>query len=89
MKDVIDGLYDQAEAVLIATVFILVLVSVIQTFVRSRSWIPTIGVLLVGALALWGVNNVEWFGDRVNDTVSESREGGDGSRGRVDSQDGG
>jgi hypothetical protein len=87
MKDVIDGLYDQAEAILIATVFLLVIFSVIQTFLKSRSWVPTIGVLLVGAVALWGVNSVEWFGGKVDETIDETDGGGDGDRGRLSTGD--
>lgn len=84
MKNVIDGLYDQAEAILIATVFILVIFSVIQTFIKTRSWVPTIGVLLVGAVALWGVNSVEWVGQKVDETVDDAESGGDADRGSFD-----
>src|SRR5690625_5013943 len=87
LKTLIDGLYSQVYLVLIATVFLLVIFGVVQTFLRTRSWVPTLGALLIGAVALWGVNSIEGLGRAVDRTVGEA-DGNGGGLGDLEGLDG-
>jgi hypothetical protein len=58
ISDTVEGLVERWRVLLLAVVGLLVVVSVIQTYIRTRSWVPSLGVILIGATALWGVSQV-------------------------------
>jgi hypothetical protein len=59
ISDLVGGLAERWQNVLLAVVTLLVVVSVITTWIRTRSWVPTIGAALIGAVALWATAGVE------------------------------
>lgn len=72
ISDLVGGLAERWAEVLLVVVALLVIVSVIQTYIRTRSWVPTIGVILIGAVALWGVSNVDSIQSSVEREVQEA-----------------
>ena len=44
---------------------LLALVVVVGTWVRTRSIVPTLGMIVVAAFSLWAVNNVEFIQQRI------------------------
>jgi hypothetical protein len=81
ISDTVVGLVERWKAVLLAVVGLLVVVSVIQTYIRTRSWVPSIGVILVGAVAMWGVSQVDQIQAKVQTEIDDAdnfREGGGG-----------
>lgn len=71
ISDSVSSAVERWRLILIAVVGMLVVFSVIQTYLRARSWVPTIGVILVGALAVWGVSNVPEVQTRVQMEVDQ------------------
>jgi hypothetical protein len=81
ISDTAEGLIERWRVLLLAVVGLLVVVSVIQTYIRTRSWVPTIGVILVGATALWGVSRVDQIQSKVETEINDAtnyREGNGG-----------
>jgi uncharacterized membrane protein len=79
ISQTVENLVARWREVLLAVIGLLVVVSVIQTYIRTRSWVPTIGVILVGAVAMWGVSRVEDIQGRVQTEIDQApnyREGG-------------
>jgi hypothetical protein len=72
ISDIVEGLIGRWRVVLLAVVGLLVVVSVIQTYIRTRSWVPTIGVIIIGAAAVWGVSSVEDIQNRVETEVNQA-----------------
>jgi hypothetical protein len=72
ISDTVGGLAQKWGEVLLVVVGLLVVVSVIQTYIRTRSWVPTIGVILIGAAALWGVSNVPRLQQSVQSEIQQA-----------------
>lgn len=72
ISETVEGLANRWKDVLLAVIALLVVVSVIQTYIRTRSWVPTIGVILIGAVALWGVTNVNEVEGKVSEEIRQA-----------------
>jgi hypothetical protein len=72
ISDTVLGLLAQGRVILIAGIIVLVVASVAQTYLRTRSWVPAIGVALVGAGALWLASNIGDVRDTVESEVNEA-----------------
>lgn len=79
MGDVIDSLLVDARTVLVSIVFLVGIAFVISTWVRTKSVVPTLGAVLVTVVVFWGVSNVNWLQDQVQEDI-EQREADPGSR---------
>jgi hypothetical protein len=79
MGDVIDSLLVDARTVLVSIVFLVGIAFVISTWVRTKSVVPTLGAVLVTVVVVWGVTNVNWLQDQVQEDI-EQRESDPGSR---------
>jgi hypothetical protein len=78
MKDVLDGVIGDAEDLLTAGMTVMAIWFVIWTWVRTRSLVPVLGALMLGAVVLYGVNNLPVLQQHVNEDVTDYS---DGSRG--------
>ena len=74
MQKMLEGLMNDASTVLIAACATLAIWFVLWTWVRTRSVVPTVGALLLGAVVLWGVNNVGGIRGKVEEDIE--RRGG-------------
>jgi hypothetical protein len=66
---ILDGLMTDAKSLVLGAVTIMAIVSVIMTWARTRSLVPTLGAVLLGAIVLYGVNNFDFLEKRVGDDV--------------------
>jgi hypothetical protein len=71
VQELLEGLMDDASTVLIAACATLAIWFVLWTWVRTRSVVPTVGALLLGAVVLWGVNNVGGIRSKVEEDIEE------------------
>ena len=46
------------------------MVFVVATWVRTKSMVPTLGAILLGAVVIWGVNNFDMLENQVNEDAS-------------------
>jgi len=74
VQKMLEGLMNDASTVLIAACATLAIWFVLWTWVRTRSVVPTVGALLLGAVVLWGVNNVGGIRGKVEEDIE--RRGG-------------
>ncbi|HLT70856.1 MAG TPA: hypothetical protein VKZ72_11850 [Acidimicrobiales bacterium] len=71
MLDIVENLLGRVETLLVAAVVIMAIWFVVWTWVRTRSLVPVISALLVGAVIIWGVTNYTDLQDYVDDDVEE------------------
>jgi hypothetical protein len=83
MKDMIAGLTEDAEGLLIGAMVVLAVWFIIWTWVTTKSLAPTIGALLVGALVVWGVSNIRFLADKVDEDIPGGSSTGGGARSGV------
>ncbi len=55
------------EGLVRAFVGLMALVMIIVVWVRTKSFVPTLGALLFGAFLIWGVNNVDFLEQKVDE----------------------
>jgi fatty acid desaturase len=70
MVDILDNMLKDAERLLVAVVAVMAVWFVVWTWIRTRSVVPVIGAVLVGAAVLWGVRNMQFLRERVNEDVN-------------------
>jgi hypothetical protein len=56
MSDLLQGFMSDARVLLLTAVGLMAIAFVIMTWVRTRSLVPTLGALLLGAVVIAGVN---------------------------------
>jgi hypothetical protein len=57
VKNMLDGMMGDAKSLLIGALILMAIAFVIMTWARTRSLVPTLGALLLGAIIIAGVNN--------------------------------
>jgi glucose-6-phosphate isomerase len=78
MFDIFNGAIADAKTLLTAAVAVMAIWFVIWTWVRTRSVVPTVGAVLLGAIVSFGIAQMNTLKDAVNEDVTEYREGGRG-----------
>jgi hypothetical protein len=78
LSETVTNLINTWSGVILLGIGLLVAVSAIQTYLRTKSWVPVLGVVLVGALAMWGVANVDVLQDSIEQEINTGG-GGPGS----------
>lgn len=73
MLRIINNFIASFQTLVIAGILLLAIVFVGMTWVRTRSLAPTLGAVMLGAVVVWGVNNIDVLEDKVNEDVT--REG--------------
>ena len=72
MVDIMAGLMEDASFLVLTAIGILALVFVAATWVRTRSMMPTIGAILLGAVVLWGVANFPTLQREINEDITHN-----------------
>lgn len=73
MLRIINNFIASFQVLVIAGILLLAIVFVGMTWIRTRSLAPTLGAVLLGAVVVWGVNNMDVLEDKIDEDVS--REG--------------
>jgi hypothetical protein len=69
MSDLLQGIMTDARAVLLSAIALMAIAFVIMTWVRTRSLVPTLGSLLLGAVVIAGVNRYSDLKDVAEDDI--------------------
>lgn len=69
LVDILHNMFEAARGLIVLAVILMGMVFVIMTWSRTRSLMPTIGALIVGALVVWGVSSFEWFANRAGEDI--------------------
>lgn len=77
MSDLLNGVMADARQLLMAAIGIMAIAFVIMTWARTRSLVPTLGAVLLGAIVLAGVAQLETIqGEAEQDITRYTTEGG-------------
>lgn len=71
MIDVLDGVLGDAQRLMTAAVSVVAIWFVIWTWVRTRSLVPTLGALLLGAVVIFGVQEFDFLRQQVDQDVRD------------------
>jgi hypothetical protein len=71
MIDVLDGVLGDAQRLMTAAVSVVAIWFVIWTWVRTRSLVPTLGALLLGAIVIFGVQEFDFLKQQVDQDVRD------------------
>jgi len=71
MVDILNGFLSDALALVKLGMALMAIVFVLMTWVRTRSLVPTLGALLLGAVVIYGVNNYDFLSQQVKEDVDE------------------
>lgn len=69
MLEIMNNLITRVEVLLIAAVVVMAVWFVVWTWVRTRSLVPVISALLLGAVIIWGVTNYADLSGYVDEDV--------------------
>jgi hypothetical protein len=74
MIDVLDGVLGDAQRLMTAAVTVVAIWFVIWTWVRTRSLVPTLGALVLGAVVIFGVQEFDFIKDQVDEDIRDYAE---------------
>lgn len=84
MADLINGIMHDAKEVLLGAIIIMAIAFVLMTWVRTKSLVPTLGAILLGAVVIAGVNN---YGDLEKVAEDDINDYSNDNRGAVTADD--
>ena len=70
MLEIINNFIESFQVLVVAGILLLAIVFVGMTWIRTRSLAPTLGAVLLGAVVVWGVNNIDVLENKVNEDVN-------------------
>ena len=70
MLEIINNFIQSFQVLVAAGILLLAIVFVGMTWIRTRSVAPTLGAVLLGAVVVWGVNNIDVLENKVNEDVN-------------------
>jgi len=73
MIDLLNDKIVDVEGLVRAFVGLMALVMVIVVWVRTKSFVPTLGAVLFGAFVIWAVNNVAFLEQKVGEEFQSLR----------------
>jgi hypothetical protein len=69
--EIINNFIESFQVLVAAGILLLAIVFVGMTWIRTRSLAPTLGAVLLGAVVVWGVNNIDVLENKVNEDVNQ------------------
>jgi hypothetical protein len=70
MSDLLHGIMNDAKVLLVSAIILMAIAFVIMTWVRTRSLVPTLGSLLLGAIVIAGVNRYSTLQDEAEKDIT-------------------
>jgi hypothetical protein len=70
VKNLIDGMMGDAKSLLLGALVLMAIAFVIMTWARTRSLVPTIGAVLLGAFIVALVSNYTIISDQVDEDIN-------------------
>lgn len=70
MIDYLTEKLSEVQTLLLAGLAVVVIWAVATVFLKTRALIPTVVMLVVGGLVLWGTANSDWFAEKIGEETS-------------------
>lgn len=61
---------NEVQTLVLAATVLLAIITMVGTWWRSKSLVPTLTSALLAGFVLWGVNNVTWFQTKVGEETA-------------------
>lgn len=71
MIELMHNLIGEAQDLVTAAVVLMAIAMVVATWARTRSFVPTIGAILFGAVVIWSVRNVDFLEEQIGEDIVE------------------
>ena len=65
MIEILNGLVTDVHSIVLALVTLMAIAFVVMTWVSTKSLVPVLGAVLLGALVIYGVNNYDFLQQKV------------------------
>jgi xanthine/uracil permease len=65
MIEILNGLVTDVQSIVLALVTLMAIAFVVMTWVSTKSLVPVLGAVLLGALVIYGVNNYDFLQQKV------------------------
>lgn len=62
---------NQVKTLILAAAVVMVIAAVIGAYWRTKSWVATLVAFVLGALVLWGINNMDSLKGKVGSEIDE------------------
>jgi hypothetical protein len=73
MRNLLQGFINDAKSIMIGVVVLMAIAFVLMTWNRTRSAVPVIGAILLGAVIIWGVSSYDVLRETVDQDVQNHR----------------
>lgn len=71
LVNILENMFETAQGLIILGIILVAMTFCIMTWMRTRSLVPTLGALLLGAMVVWGVASFDWFANRIGSDVQQ------------------
>ncbi|HET7719018.1 MAG TPA: hypothetical protein VFK43_03555 [Acidimicrobiales bacterium] len=72
MMETLTNLAAEAELLIQAVVVVFAIGMVVATWARTKSAVPTVATLVLAAVVIWGVNNIDVLEREVNEDLNQT-----------------
>lgn len=72
MIDTLNNLIAQAEVLVVAAISLMAIAFVAVVWARTKSAVPTVGAVVLGAVVVWGVSNIDFVQQKVDQDIRDA-----------------
>lgn len=81
MMETLTNLAAEAELLIQAVVVVFAIGMVVATWARTKSAVPTVATLVLAAVVIWGVNNIDVLEREINEDLNQTSSAPSGAAG--------
>jgi hypothetical protein len=70
--DTLNNLIAQAEVLVVAAIGLMAIAFVGVVWARTKSAVPTVGAVVLGAVVVWGVSNIDFVQQKVDQDIRDA-----------------
>ncbi len=71
MIEILRSLLEDVESIVLALVTVMAILFVVMTWVNTKSLVPVLGAVLLGAVVIYGVQNYDFLQTQVREDFEE------------------
>ena len=71
MIEILRSLLEDVESIVLALVTVMAILFVVMTWVNTKSLVPVLGAVLLGAVVIYGVRNYDFLQTQVREDFEE------------------
>ena len=72
MIQTLNNLIAQAQVLVVAGIGLMAIVFVGVVWARTKSAVPTVGAVVLGAVVVWGVSNIDFVQQKVDQDIRDA-----------------